>query len=150
MMVACVGCWTVYTVAGRPLLANYSPLVITGLSMAIGTALFVPFSITDFARTSWADVPLVVWVCVVFSSLLALNFSYTAWYTGVRQLGSSRTSVYSNVVPVAALLVAMVWLGERLAGVRLLGAVLVAAGVVLTRWRHKPAPLEEEDAPAET
>ena len=105
MMVACVLCWTVYTVAGRPLLARYSPLVITGLSMAIGTALFLPFSIPDFARTPWADVRLVAWVCVVFSSLLALNFSYTAWYTGVRHLGSSRTSIYSNVVPVAALLV---------------------------------------------
>ena len=56
MMVACVLCWTVYTVAGRPLLATYSPLVITGLSMAIGTALFLPFSIPDFARTHWADV----------------------------------------------------------------------------------------------
>ena len=150
MMVACVLCWTVYTVAGRPLLARYSPLVITGLSMAIGTALFLPFSIPDFARTQWADVRLVAWVCVVFSSLLALNFSYTAWYTGVRHLGSSRTSIYSNVVPVAALLVAMVWLGERLAGIRLLGAVLVAAGVLLTRWRRTPARREDNDAPAET
>ena len=35
-----------------------------------------------------------------------------------------------------------------LAGVRLVGAVLVAAGVLLTRWKHTPAPLEEEDAPA--
>jgi drug/metabolite transporter (DMT)-like permease len=150
MMIACVLCWTVYTVAGRPLLATYSPLVITGLSMAIGTAIFLPFAADDFARTPWADVPVVAWVCVVFSSLLALNFSYTAWYLGVRQLGSSRTSIYSNVVPVAALLVAMAWLGERLVGMRLVGAVLVAAGVLLTRWRRKPQPLEEEDAPAET
>jgi drug/metabolite transporter (DMT)-like permease len=149
MMVACVLCWTVYTVAGRPLLATYSPLVITGLSMAVGTLIFLPFATHDFARTPWADVRPVAWVCVVFSSLLALNFAYTAWYLGVRQLGSSRTSIYSNVVPVAALLVAMVWLGERLAGVRLVGAVLVAAGVLLTRWKHTPAPLEEEDAPAE-
>ena len=88
-------------------------------------------------------------VCVVFSSLLALNFAYTAWYTGVRALGSSRTSIYSNVVPVAALLVAMVWLGERLVGMRLLGAVLVAAGVLLTRWRPAAASREENDAPAE-
>jgi drug/metabolite transporter (DMT)-like permease len=150
MMIACVGCWTVYTVAGRPLLASYSPLVITGLSMAIGTALFLPFSVSDFARTPWADIRLLAWVCVVFSSLLALNFAYTAWYLGVRQLGSSRTSIYSNVVPVAALLVAMVALGERLAGIRLVGAVLVAAGVLLTRWRRRPRPLEDEDAPAET
>jgi drug/metabolite transporter (DMT)-like permease len=149
MMLACVLCWTVYTVAGRPLLARYSPLVITGLSMAIGTALFLPFSIPDFARTHWADVRIVAWVCVVFSSLLALNFSYTAWYTGVRHLGSSRTSIYSNLVPVAALLSAMVWLGERLAGIRLLGAVLVAAGVLLTRWRRTAARRDDNDAPAE-
>lgn len=149
MMIACVLCWTVYTVAGRPLLANYSPITITGLSMAIGTVIFLPFAAADFARTPWAEVRVVAWVCVVFSSLLALNFSYTAWYLGVRQLGSSRTSIYSNVVPVAALLVAMVWLGERLAGMRLAGAVLVAAGVLLTRWRHRPVPLEEEDAPPE-
>ena len=30
MMIACVLCWTVYTVAARPLLARYSPIVITG------------------------------------------------------------------------------------------------------------------------
>ena len=43
----------------------------------------------------------------------------------------------------------MVWLGERLAGMRLLGAVLVAAGVLLTRWRRTPARREDNDAPAE-
>lgn len=150
MMLACVLCWTVYTVAGRPLLARFPPLVVTGLSMTIGTLIFLPFARADLARTPWADVRLVAWTCVVFSSLLALNFAYTAWYLGVRQLGSSRTSIYSNVVPVAALLVAMVWLGERLAGMRLAGAGLVAAGVLLTRWRHPPRPIEGKDAPAET
>ncbi len=150
MMLVCVLCWTVYTVAGRPLLASYSPIVVTGLSMAIGTAIFLPFATADFARTAWADVRLVAWVCVVFSSLLALNFAYTAWYLGVRQLGSSRTSLYSNVVPVAALVVAMVWLGERLAGMRLAGALLVAAGVLLTRLRRTPVRTEAGDAPPET
>ncbi len=150
MMIACVGCWTVYTVAGRPLLARYSPIVMTGLSMAIGASIFFPFALGDLSITRWTEVRIVAWVCVVFSSLLALNFSYTAWYLGVRQLGSSRTSIYSNVVPVAALLVAMLWLGERLAGLRLLGAALVALGVLLTRWRRAPQPLEQEDAPAET
>lgn len=137
MMMACVACWTVYTVQGRPLLSSYSPIVITGVSMAIGTVLFLPFAITDFARTPWTDVPWIAWTCVVFSSLLALNFAYTSWYLGVRQLGSSRTSLYSNMVPVAALFVAMVWLGERLAGQRLFGAILVTVGVVMTRLRTR-------------
>ncbi|MBA2356459.1 MAG: DMT family transporter [Acidobacteria bacterium] len=147
MMVGCVACWTVYTVAGRPLLATHSPLVMTGLSMAVGTVLFVPTALGDLARTQWTEVRPVMWVWVVFSSLLALNFSYTAWYLGVRQLGASRTSLYSNVVPVAALVVAMAWLGERLVGLRLAGAMLVLAGVVLTRWRTR---LPDTGPPAET
>jgi drug/metabolite transporter (DMT)-like permease len=101
--------------------------------MAVGTVLFVPFSLGDLQATAWSSVRLVSWVCVVFSSLLALNFAYTAWYHGVRHLGSSRTALYSNLVPAAALLVAMLWLGERIEGMRLVGAALVLIGVVITR-----------------
>jgi drug/metabolite transporter (DMT)-like permease len=133
MMIACVACWTIYTVAARPMLATTSPLLVTGLSMAVGTLLFLPFSVGSLQRTDWASVRVVSWVCVVFSSLLALNFAYTAWYHGVRHLGSSRTSLYSNFVPVAALIVAMIWLGERIEGVRLMGAALVLVGVITTR-----------------
>jgi len=107
--------------------------------MAVGTVLFVPTAIGDLRATSWSSVSAGVWVCLVFSSLLALNFAYTAWYHGVRHLGASRTSLYSNVVPVAALLVAMAWLGERLAGARLVGALLVIVGVVVTRYRGRGA-----------
>jgi drug/metabolite transporter (DMT)-like permease len=136
MMLACVGCWTIYTVAARPLLNSFSPLLITGLSMAIGTLLFLPAAIADFERTPWTTVPAVAWLSLVFSSLLALNFAYTSWYHGVRHLGASRTSLYSNVVPAAALLVAMVWLGERLSGMRLVGAGFVLVGVIVTRYRR--------------
>lgn len=136
LMIAAVVCWTIYTVAARPMLATFSPLLVTGLSMAFGTVLFLPFAVDDFQATPWTTVPMVAWVCLVFSSLLALNFAYTSWYHGVRHLGASRTSLYSNVVPAAALVVAMVWLGERLVGLRLLGAALVLVGVVVTRYRR--------------
>jgi drug/metabolite transporter (DMT)-like permease len=136
MMLACVVCWTIYTVAARPLLNTFSPLLVTGLSMAVGTLLFLPAAIDDFRATPWTTVPLTAWLALVFSSLLALNFAYTSWYHGVRHLGASRTSLYSNVVPAAALLVAMVALGERLSGMRLAGAALVLVGVVVTRYRR--------------
>jgi drug/metabolite transporter (DMT)-like permease len=139
MMVTCAVFWTIYTIAARPLLNTFSPLLITGLSMAVGTVLFIPTALDDLRATSWGSVSIAVWVCLVFSSLLALNFAYTAWYHGVRHLGASRTSLYSNVVPVAALLIAMAWLGERLAGMRLVGAVLVIIGVVVTRYRGRGA-----------
>ena len=48
------------------------------------------------------------------SSLLALALSYMVWYTAVQRIGSARTAVYSNLTPIVAMIVAAVWLGERI------------------------------------
>ena len=37
------------------------------------------------------------------------------WYTAVQKIGSARTAVYSNLTPIVAMVVAAVWLGERMA-----------------------------------
>ena len=62
------------------------------------------------------------------------------WYTGVKRLGSARTSVYSNLVPVAAMAVAFVWLQEPPGAARLAGATLVLTGLVLARTERSAVP----------
>ena len=37
------------------------------------------------------------------SALFALCVAYTIWYAAVREIGSARTSVYSNLVPIVAM-----------------------------------------------
>jgi len=146
MMVACVLFWTLYTMLGRELLQRHSPLVVTGLSMAVGTAIYVPWARSAIAATDWASLPPLVWTGIALSALLALNVSYVIWYVGVQRLGSARTSVYSNLVPVAALVTAALWLGESIGGVKLAGAVLVICGLLVTRLRipFRTAPPPEE------
>lgn len=135
LMIACVVCWTVYTIAGRELLRRYSPLTVTGLSMAIGTLIYLPFAWPQIAATSWSAQPPRIWIGIALSALLALNVGYVIWYMGVQRLGSARTSVYSNLVPVAALVTAALWLGESIGGIKLAGAVLVIGGLLVTRVR---------------
>ncbi len=62
----------------------------------------------------------------------------------MREIGSARTSIYSNLVPVVAMLAAVTLLGESLGFRKLLGAAAVLAGVALTRVRP-----EKITAPAE-
>ena len=52
------------------------------------------------------------WLSIVYSSIFALGVAYTIWYAGVRQIGSARTSVYSNLIPIVAMATAVVFLGE--------------------------------------
>jgi drug/metabolite transporter (DMT)-like permease len=63
-----------------------------------------------------------------------VGIAYLLWYRGVQRLGNSRTAVYSNLVPVAALLTAWLWLHEVPTGLQIGGATVILAGISMARW----------------
>ena len=141
MMCAAVGCWTVYTLAARPLMRRHSPVAVTGLSMAIGTVLYLPVVWPAMRRVAWAAVSWWTLGLVVYSAVFALCVAYTIWYVGVRQIGSARTSVYSNVIPIVAMVAAVLFLEEPLGVRQVAGAAAVLTGVALTRARIARVPI---------
>ena len=88
------------------------------------------------AATDWAAISRSSWLLMFVSALLALNLSYWIWYTGLKRLGGSRTSVYSYLTPVVAMAVAALWLGETIAANQLAGAGAIFAGLLITRFVH--------------
>jgi drug/metabolite transporter (DMT)-like permease len=140
MMLAAVCCWAIYTLGARQLMLRHSPVGVTGFSMAIGTAIYVPFASPSIAATDWSSVSGAAWLALAYSALFALCVAYTIWYMAVREIGSARTSVYSNLVPIVAMLTAVTFLGEVMTRARLAGAAAVLLGVALTRV-GKTAPI---------
>jgi drug/metabolite transporter (DMT)-like permease len=144
LMLGAVACWTAYTLGTGRLMERHSPLGVTGFSMAIGTALYVPVMWPEIARVDWTAVSAATWMKLMYSSVFALCVAYMIWYAAVQRIGSARTSVYSNVVPIVAMAVAAAWLGEPLDATKIAGAALVLAGVALTRTGAGPyGPAEE-------
>jgi drug/metabolite transporter (DMT)-like permease len=143
MMLAAVLCWSAATVGSRPLLARHSPLVVTGYSMAIGSALYVPFAWVALRDLAWRYVSASAWLSVVFSAVFALCVAYMIWYTAVQRLGNTRTSVYSNMVPLVAMVVAWGWLGEHIGAMKIAGAGAIILGVALTKIQETDAPVAE-------
>ncbi len=126
-------CWGAYTVGVRGLLDRHSPLEVTGYSMAIGTIPFLFLGLRDLRSLDWAAVHTAAWAALVFSAVFALFVAYLIWYVAVQRIGNIRTAMYSNLTPIAALVVAVGWLGEHLAGSQIAGALLILAGMALTR-----------------
>jgi len=143
-----VCCWAVYTVGSRPLLARYSPLAVTGITMIAGTAMYVPASASQLAQVDVGRVPAWAWTSMMLSAVLALNVAYLIWYTSVLRIGNVRTSAYSNFIPLVALSVAALALGESIAPSKLAGAAAILTGVVITRIAARthtaPEPPAEE------
>jgi drug/metabolite transporter (DMT)-like permease len=133
MMFAAVCCWAIYTIGARPLMMRHSPVGVTGTSMILGTLMYLPLAWPSLSALEWGAVSAATWGWLVYSAIFALCVSYTIWYAGVRQIGTARTSIYSNFVPIVAMFTAVIVLQETLGVRKMLGAAAVLAGVALTR-----------------
>jgi drug/metabolite transporter (DMT)-like permease len=145
LVMVSVACWAAYTLGAVRLIGRHSPLFVTGTTMAIGGVPYVVAILPQFFTTDWTGVSAWTWASLLLSALLALNVAYLIWYMGVQKIGAARTSMYSNLVPITAMVVAAIWLGEPLSQTKLLGALAVLIGVVLTRLGRKPNPVPIEE-----
>jgi len=125
--------WAAYTTASKPLLARYSPIKVTALSMVAGTIPFVVISMPALSRQDWRAITVSGWGALLYSAVLAVVVGYVIWYTSVQRVGNARTAAYSNLLPVVAGVIGWLVLGDRLTPLQLIGAVVVLAGIMLTR-----------------
>lgn len=136
LVIASMLCWATYSVAAQPLLKRHSPLIVTGISFSIGAWLYVLTTSPFLVTIDWSSISFFSWVLMTLSAVLALNLAYLIWYTGVQRLGGTRTSVYSYLTPIVAMIVAAIWLGEPISGNQMVGAGTILTGLVITRLAH--------------
>lgn len=140
LMVVASVLWSIYTVAGARPVARYGALRMTVWTLWAGTPIIVLMGLPSLVDTDLTAISPGVWGGVLYSGLLAIGLAYLLWYRGVRKLGNNRTAIYSNLVPVAALATAWVWLGEVPTGMQLTGAVVILAGLTVARVAQSPGP----------
>ena len=148
MLAAALG-WSVYTVLSSPYVQRYGTLPVTAFTMWTGTVGLVAVSTPALLAQDWSSISPGAWGGLVFSGALAIALAYILWYYGIRHLGSSRTAVYSNTVPVVALIVAWLTLGEVPTWFQVAGTVLILGGIALARMRRVPAEVPEDEVPPE-
>jgi O-acetylserine/cysteine efflux transporter len=146
LMGLAVICWTIHTLGGGRLMTRHSPLYVTGLTIVYGTIAYVVFALPSLLRLQWSAVDARLWVVLVYAAVFPVNVAYMVWYAAVKRLGASRTSIYSNMVPLVAIAFAAIYLGEPLTMYKVLGVAAVLAGVALTRMTRRTvrAPRLEE------
>lgn len=143
LMVGAAVLWAVYTVGAARYVRKYGSIRVTAWTLWVGTPILVLLGIPSLAATPWERVPLWAWGGVVYAGVFSVGLAYLLWYRGVSRLGNARTALYSNLVPVAALLTAWLWLHEVPTALQLGGATVILVGISLARWgagRQAPGP----------
>ena len=125
--------WSVYTVGSVPLVHRYGVVPVTAATMWVGTAGLLVVSLPAFVSQDWAAVRPISWLAVGYSGAFAIATAYFLWYYCIRQIGSTRTAVYTNFTPVVALIVAWLTLGEAPTLLQAAGAGGIIVGSILVR-----------------
>ncbi len=137
LILAATIAWAVYTLFSRELTERNSVLKVTAWSLASSTPLNVLAAIPELRSQDWHAVSVQGWLGLLYSAVLAIGIGYVIWNTGVHRLGSARTSLYSYLTPLVAVMVAWIFLGESMQPLQALGAVGILLGVALGRYQPK-------------
>ncbi|MEP7347829.1 MAG: DMT family transporter, partial [Gemmatimonadaceae bacterium] len=105
--------WAAYSILIRPYAHRVPPLQMGGYTMLGGAIVAVAAAVPMINQAHWDQVTPRVWLAMSYSAIGALVIAYLFWYRGVRVLGPTRTSMYGNLQPLIAMLVAWLALGER-------------------------------------
>jgi drug/metabolite transporter (DMT)-like permease len=123
--------WALYSVLLRWRPADLDPRAFLGFILIAGTLALLPFYImeTDSGRVPQWDLAAVLTVAyvAVFPSALA----YLFWNRGVEAVGPNTAGHFIHLMPLLGVLMAVVFLDERIGWFHLVGALLVAAGIGL-------------------
>jgi drug/metabolite transporter (DMT)-like permease len=147
-IVGCVLSWVSFTLIGKTVVRELTPLASIFYAATIGAVLlFIPACMEGMLRVI-GGYSLLDWMSIFYLGLFGTVLGFVWYYEGIRRIGATRAGLFINLVPISAILLGFFILQEPLSPSLLGGAVLVLSGVYLTNRPGAAArPMREGRVP---
>ncbi len=139
LLLGAVVCEASYVVIGKRLTGQLSPRRISALINLWGLALVTPFGVWQALQFDFTAVASATWALLVFYALAASMWSVWLWMRGLIHVPAAQAGVFTVMLPVAAALVGVLFLGEQFGGVHAVALALAVAGLILATWPERSA-----------
>jgi drug/metabolite transporter (DMT)-like permease len=132
--VAAAACYGVAFAYARRHLFDIAPLVAASGQLIVATVIMLPFAVGTSVISGIHLTPTrVMAICVL--GLVNTGLAYAINYASIAEIGPTKASLVTYLVPVVAVTVGVVFLGEPFEGRLLVGAAVIVAGVALVQGR---------------
>ncbi len=123
--------WALYTIGSRRVMERFSPLTVNWTTLLISIFLQIPLLLTNNKMMVHGiqTVPMAGWLALGYVVVFATALGQQAWLYGVEGVGPSRAGIFVNLIPVSALVLSFLLLGESIGGREILGIILILGGV---------------------
>ncbi len=131
LMFGAVISWALYTVLGRKVLGGLTPLAATNYAALWGTLLLGLLAAPDLGGLRLDQFDGRMMLSLLYLGVLGTAVAFVWYYTSIKKLGASITSIFNNLVPVFGVAIAVLVLGEPLLPSMLIGGAVAICGVML-------------------
>jgi drug/metabolite transporter (DMT)-like permease len=130
--------WAGYSVAIAPLMRRYSPFRLSAVFLGAVTIPLALVGSRQLADQSFHFGAL-VWIGFAFAVIGPLVTTNFLWFTAIDRVGPSRASLFANLQPFLAAIIALLLLSEPITTLEVVGGLAIGGGIVLAS-RRGPAP----------
>jgi len=128
----CVASWVCYSLIGKAVMTDLSPLASVTYSAIIGTAcLFIP-AIFEGMLNDMRHYMVSEWISIFYLGFFGTVLGFVWYYEGIKKIGPTRASLFINFVPITAIILAFLILKEPITLSLFIGTIFVCSGVYLT------------------
>ncbi len=132
LMLGTVIVWGMYTVLAKRL-TDADPVAVTAAISVIGTIMLVPVALIETARAGAPSISGATWVRIAYLGAFPSAASYLLYNRALRDLDASQVGAFTNLSPVIGAVSGVIFLGETITPLAILGGVIVLFGVWLCR-----------------
>jgi drug/metabolite transporter (DMT)-like permease len=122
--------WAVYALVGRSMMQRHnalSPLATTAYASAVGLLMLAAVATFELPQVEWSRFGLTELAAVGYLGLFGTAVGFVWFYEGVKALGAARASVFTNLVPVFGVALAVLVLDEPLLASMIVGGLVTLA-----------------------
>jgi drug/metabolite transporter (DMT)-like permease len=123
--------WAVYSVLLRRFAIPLGAFALLAVLSAIGLALCVPFSAWELAGDERIDWSVGTIAAIAYVGLFPSVVATVFWNEAVARVGAGTAGIFTNLIPVFSVLMAILLLAEELASFQLVGMGLIFVGIWL-------------------
>lgn len=106
-----------------------SPLRTATLMSLLGLAMFSPFALYEAVQFDFSGTTILDWIPVFYYGIVVTVIAFILWFQGVMKVSASVAGVFTGIMPVSAVLLSYMILGEAFAWSHLWGGLCVLVGI---------------------
>lgn len=126
--------WAVYTLL-LPKRPAAHPLAFLFAIAAIGVVATLPIYLFELASGRHINPSVGAWLAIGYAGVFPAFLGFIFWNRGVEQVGASKAGLFIHLLPAFGILLAAIFLGERLLSFHFVGIALIFGGIFLTMRR---------------